>query len=306
MTATRASDALPRASGGPGRSRARNWLADLAANGFAGKCFTIFGVLSSVAGVVQFALPDAGQRIAPGQWPTVLSTIGVVTLVAATVWARPRRSVAYAYRHHGTWTIRISRQDLYDCETPVVVTVDRLASTAPATVGPDSLVSGLVERWFGGDRQALENAIVNAGPRDILHPTGHTLAFAAGTRTGWLYCLADPAVPGARTSWLELAVGHHRLWSTLRPGNLEEIAVPVLGSGFARAQLSFDGLLSMLILSFHAASIQGLVTRTLHVCIRDEDFSTRILTAAGRQLRLLGYQRTDLPPETRSRSVSSS
>jgi hypothetical protein len=67
--------------------------------------------------------------------------------------------------------------------------------------------------------------------------------------------------------------------------------VPVIGAGFARAQLSFDGLLAMLLLSFHAASVQGTVTRTLHVCIRPEDFSTRLLATAGRHLEALGYQR---------------
>jgi hypothetical protein len=128
-------------------------------------------------------------------------------------------------------------------------------------------------------------------------PIGQILAFSApapegggGTRCGWLYCLADPTVDERHTSLLEVVTGHDTLWTALRGENVHAVAVPVLGSGFARARLSFEGLQSPLLLSFHAASLGGTVVRTLHVCVQGPDFSPRLLAEAARQLRSLGYE----------------
>lgn len=270
--------------------RLGHWLDGLAANGFAGKLLGLFGALASGLSCLQFVAPHLPERVTPRQWPVLIAVTALVALVIAVLWALPRTSIQYTYRHQGTWTIRICRGDLFDAGVPVVVTADRRASIAPFDTGPQSLVATLVSRWFGGDHAELERSLGRSRPGAGLLPVGEILPFANGTRSGWLYCLTDPT-SGQHTSLLDVVTGHQRLWDSLRPLNVPAVAVPVLGSGFARARLSLEGLLWTLLLSFHAASLDGGVTRTLHVCIRDTDFTPRLLAGAARQLRALGYVR---------------
>lgn len=268
--------------------RLRRWLADLWKNGIATKFFTLIGVIAAATSPIQFA--PANMRIPANWFPPVVVATGVCTLIVAIVWAHPCASMRWAHHHNGTWTIRISRQDLFARDIPIVVTVDRQATTSPEDAGPHSLVAMLVERWFDGDHLALRRSLAEPDAPDSPFPVGHTIPFRTQTRSGLLYCLAEPTST-THTSWLDLATGYAALWSALRRHNISEIAVPVLGSGFSRGLLSFDGLVSMLIHSFHSASSQGTVARTLHICIHDTDYNPGTMTAAARQLELLGYQR---------------
>lgn len=69
------------------------------------------------------------------------------------------------------------------------------------------------------------------------------------------------------------------------------VVVPVIGAGFARSQLPFNGLLLFLILSFHAASLERLVTRNLKIIVSQDEFDPRVFSAAAKLLGYLGYKK---------------
>jgi hypothetical protein len=277
------------------RRPVRHRLAGLWANGFPEKLLAVLGALATTAGAIQFVLPHLTDDVPARRWAWILGATLLVALAAATVWAWPRSSIRYVHRRGGTWTVLVTRGDLFEAGVPIVVTVDRRATTDPKEVGGQSLVGVLVARWFGGDVAQLDAGLrpprpTGTGTDQPLLSVGHTLAFGAGEAAGWLYCLADPTTEG-HTTLGDVVTGHERLWSTLRTRNVGDVAVPVFGSGFARAQLSLDGLLSLLLLSFHAASLESAVVRTLRVYIHDDDFNPRVLVAAARMLEQLGYER---------------
>src|SRR5581483_555465 len=105
-------------------------------------------------------------------------------------------------------------------------------------------------------------AINPPDPHEADLAPGSTIRFSGpGGRYGWLFCLSKKTPDGSHTTWQDLAFAYSALWTTMRRENSSSVVVPVIGAGFARAQLSFNGLLLFLILSFHAASLERPVTK---------------------------------------------
>jgi hypothetical protein len=95
---------------------------------------------------------------------------------------------------------------------------------------------------------------------------------------------------GSRTDWAHLVASYDRLWRELRYRNLTAVSVPVIGSGFARTQLSFDAVLTQLVLSFHAASLSAQVVPHLRIIIGDTATSYDIHRGVRDLLTSLGYR----------------
>lgn len=164
------------------------------------------------------------------------------------------------------------------------MTVDRRVSLSPEQTGPDSLVGQLVARWFDGNPNALLEQLA-VRPPTATEPDmalGTTLGFGNASGSGWLFCLATKTDHGSRTSWQELTLAYDALWGAMRRENSSAVAVPVIGAGFARSQLPFNGLLLVLVLSYHAASLEGRVSKCLKVVVSREEFDPRAFNTVGR------------------------
>ena len=277
---------------------AAGWIRDLVSNGFGGRFLAGMGAIAAVLGVLQVVAPQQAADVPKVASLPLLIGAAALLAVAAAYLSRPRRAVTCTFRGPSSWNITIRRGDLFDRGSGIVVTVDRLASTALAVVGEDSLVTGLIERWFGGSAAALDAAIGLAGQPASgdgdgdgreLFPVGRLFPFARQGHRGWLLCLTEPSDAGPRTTWQDLHTAHNELWIALRKANVPRVAVPVIGSGYARAQLSLEGLLHLMLLSYHSASLTGRVTADLDIIVSERDYQPIVLTTASRLLAALGY-----------------
>lgn len=260
-------------------TRAFEYVRALSRNGFVLIGVTILGAAGSAIGVLSSAL---------GTLPAAVWYVTIAgSFVAAAVVARPKWAAAYQF-DGGRWRIEIGRGDLFEQGYPVVITTDQQMSIDLDIVGAHSLVGQLVTRWFDGDSADLRIAV-----------GGNTRSGAAGLlarfrnqsgQSGWLLTLARNDGNGSLTTWNDLAVAHEALWNFLRNENARAVALPVIGAGFARARLPYRALLVMLVLSFHAASLEGRVAPLVRVTMPGDDFDPRVLKALDTLLKALDYK----------------
>lgn len=268
---------------------ATDWARDLLSNGFGGRLLVSVGGIATLLGLLQVIAPSAIAKIPRIASPPFLAVSVVLLTLVVVYYSRPKRCITYGFKGLSAWSITIKRGDLFCTESGIVVTADRLGSTARDVVGDHALVTLLAERWFGSSVADLDMAISLPSQRVELLPVGKTLPFIRSGRRGWLLCLAEPTDQGPRTTWQDLHIAYDELWIALRKTNVPRVAVPVIGSGYARAQLSLEGPLHLMLLSYHSASLTGRVVADLEIIVSERDYRPIILTTAGRLLSALGY-----------------
>ncbi|HKA94849.1 MAG TPA: macro domain-containing protein [Streptosporangiaceae bacterium] len=258
-------------------------------NGLVATALAGLGGLGTVVGVVGLISPKLVSDIPIYVWLIFL----VAVVLGSFVIRIPRTTGRFAFEP-GPWAVELAVGDLFDQGSGIVVTADRRLSLGLDQTGPDSLISQLAERWFEHDRAKLreELAIAPPGPGDADLPLGTTIRFSSpGGYYGWLFCLSTRTTDGSRTTWQDLAFSYDALWTAMRRENSSSVVVPVIGAGFARSQLPFNGLLLFLILSFHAASLERPVTKSLKIIVSHEEFDPRAFSAASKLLGYLGYKK---------------
>jgi antiphage defense system Thoeris ThsA-like protein len=256
-------------------------------NGLVGTVLAGLGGLGTVVGVAGLISSQLVSDIPKYTWVIFL----FVVLFGSFLIRIPRFRGRFTFEP-GLWGIELNVGDLFDQGSGIVVTVDRRLSLDQT--GPDSLIGQLVERWFEQDSRKLQEQLATnpPDPREADLALGSTIRFSGpGGRHGWLFCLSAKTPDGSHTTWHDLAFAYNALWTTMRRENSSSVVVPVIGAGFARAQLSFNGLLLFLILSFHAASLERPVTKNLKIIVSHENFDPRAFSAASKLLGYLGYKK---------------
>jgi len=259
-------------------------------NGLVTTALAGLGGLGTVIGVVGLISPALVADIPKYSWGIFL----VIILVGSFVIRIPRLGGKFTFEP-GPWAIELSVGDLFDQGSGIVVTVDRSLSLKLDQTGPESLIAQLIDKWFGQDRAELRDKL---SPRflelrDTDLPLGTTIRFSSPQGYyGWLFCLATKTAGGSHTTWQDLAFSYDALWAALRRENSSSVVVPVIGAGFARTQLPFNGLLIFLILSFHAASLERPVTKNLKIIVSEEEFDPRAFSAASKLLVYMGYKKS--------------
>jgi hypothetical protein len=258
-------------------------------NGFVRITLASLGGLGTMVGVAGLISARLVSEIPKYVWLLLFLAVIIFSFALCV----PRKRARFTF-DRGQWSIELTVGDLFDQETGIVVTVDRRVSLDVDQTGPDSLVGQLTSRWFGNDHRRLvsEVPITIPGAQDPDVALGTVARFSnpAG-RQGWLFCLSTKTVDGSRTTWQDLASAYDALWLAMRRENSSSIAVPIIGAGFARSQLPFNGLMLFLILTFHAASLERPVTKSLRIVISEDDFDPRAFSAAGKFLAYLGYRK---------------
>jgi hypothetical protein len=258
-------------------------------NGLTATALAGLGGLGTVVGVAGLVSAQLVSNIPKYVWAILLAVI----IIGSFLIRIPKFSGRFTFEP-GLWAVDLRVGDLFDQGSGIVVTVDRRLSLDLDQTGPDSLVSQLVGRWFDQDSRKLRDVLATkpsaSGDPDL--ELGSTIRFSsADGHYGWLFCLSTKTADGSRTTWQDLAFAYDALWTAMRRENSSFVIVPVIGAGFARSQLPFNGLLLFLILSFHAASLERPVTKNLKIIVPPDEFDPRAFSAAGKLLGYLGYKK---------------
>jgi hypothetical protein len=177
----------------------------------------------------------------------------------------------------------------------IVITMNRHFDTADPWVSTSSLVAQFVQRYYTDNPDELRNAILKelVLEEESEQPLGRIVRIATGNNT---YLLLGVAGRHEQTRssvavdevWTSLS----RLWQYARKNNISSLRLPVVGSGFARAQVGRVPLILLLLTSYLTAAME-MPTCGLEVVLSRDDADPDLLELVKAYCDILGYKTID-------------
>lgn len=256
--------------------------------------FGIIGVAASVFGLIQVFKPS----LIASPHPLLYSALAVVLLGVLVFRNWPR--LRFRFRHQtNRWAIDIFVGDLFD-EARIVVTTDRSFSLVGSHVGSDSLGGQLVAKWglsadkltgsLKGSTHVEYSHLSSLGPFDP-GSCFHLDMDHNNTSSLDVFLLACGDIPasGQNTNDRDLWDCYEGLWREVRQFQLSSLSIPVIGAGFSSSTLSYAGVLALLVMSFHAASLNRMIVPHLKIVLNADDVDHETFSLVRGVLRALDY-----------------
>lgn len=221
-----------------------------------------------------------------------LAVLTPVGLIFAMTSALPPGDLSL--RHPGIRSnLRIHFGDLFDAKDAVVViTMNRRFDTKPRWVADDSLIGQFMRRYGGqpGASALVETEFFN---RDEDAPVGDIVAHRDGNR-GYLFLAVANRGVESRSTVVVDDIWHalNCLWQYARRNDIGKLAVPIIGTGFARAQIAHTLLLTVLLASYSTASAE-IPVADLDVMVYPGDTDYGLVEFSRAYCDLLGYKIID-------------
>lgn len=201
----------------------------------------------------------------------------VLSICASILIRRPIKSIVIPIPKHD-FSVEVRIANLFDASGSVMVSTNSKfeADVAGGKISPDSLQGQFTARYFTGNQNELIAKI-----KDGLNKVGGSIPFAMGTtipvtthgKTFYFTVMADLNEHGnAFTTVENIKQALVGLWEHVRQsGELQELAVPVMGTGRGRLQVTRKKMIAIIAESFLKAAEAGKFTDKLVIVIRPED-----------------------------------
>jgi len=203
----------------------------------------------------------------------------LLSIAIAIVRRRPTKSILVSFPKND-FSVEVRIEDLFQVSGAVMISTntDFEADIAGGKIAPESLQGQFTARYFTGDQKALLSQI-----RDALksvsgsapYPMGTTIPITAHGKTFYFTAMAELNAQGnASTTPDNVRLALEGLWKHVREaGELQELAVPVVGTGRGRLVRSRKKMISLIAESFVDASEQNKFAEHLVIVVRPEDAS---------------------------------
>lgn len=200
-----------------------------------------------------------------------------LTIIIAIFLRRPVKSISISFPKYD-FNIDVRIIDLFDVNGAVMISSNTLfeADVAGGKIAVDSLQGQFTAKYFTGNQNEL---IQNLNKE--LKSIGTTAPYSMGTtipinthgKTFYFTAMAEMGVGGnAFTSTMDIKKALNGLWEYVREyGELQELAVPVVGTGRGRVRMSRKRIIGLIAKSFYEASIEDKFSNRLIIAIRPED-----------------------------------
>lgn len=265
---------------------------------------TLLAFLGATVTVTQLVLWISGVKggAALGVSLAVLAPVGVVFALRASL---PKTDMTF--RHDSvTAPVRVLIGDIFaETDSVAVITMNRYFDTAPPWVSGDSLIAQLGQREYPGRPGDLRDAILKelACDQETEHTVGDIVQITADRNTYLLLAVADRhelarSTVAVEEVWSALS----RLWQYVRLNNISGLRVPVIGSGFARAQVGRVPLVILLLTSYLTAAMEMPICG-LEIVFRPDGTDLDLLELVKAYCDILGYRATDQKPLTKPASL---
>lgn len=248
------------------------------------KCFfSSIGLFWLITEVLSYFIKDISQN---------LINLGPVFLVFSFgytfVKRRPVISVSHKVANTDV-TIEIKMGDIFDVNGSIVVGVNNSFDTTvnEVLVSSKSLDGKFISKFYDNAthidsdiKKALTGVAVKIkrtskvnGKREI-YPIGTVAMLRARSKTAYLLAISEFNEDGVATSTFEnLQVSIASLWNFIATkGSLEDITIPVLGTGHARIKNKREEIIREIVRSFLAALSEKRFTNKLTICIDVGDY----------------------------------
>ena len=258
---------------------------------------TLLAFFGATVTITQLILWISGVRVGTALAISLitLTPIGVVFALRASL---PKADISF--RHDSaTAPVRVLIGDIFAAaDAVIVITMNRYFDTADPWVSGDSLVTQLIQRCYADDPGEMRSAMLRdlALEQEGEQPVGKIVSISAGKNTYLLLAVADRHEQ-ARSSvavdavWSSLS----QLWQYARLNNISSLRVPVIGSGFARAQVGRVPLIILLLTSYLTAAMEMPICG-LEIVLHPDDADLDLLELIKAYCDILGYRAIDQKP----------
>lgn len=202
-----------------------------------------------------------------------------LSVIGSIIARRPIRSISVEFPQQD-FSVEVRIADLFEVSGAVMVSTNTMyeADVAGGKIAPDSLQGQFTARYFTGSQDELLGQI-REGLKDVSgappYPMGTTLPINTHGKTFYFTAMAELNEQGnARTTAEDVSKALDGLWRYVREaGELQELAVPVIGTGRGRLKLSRKKMIALIAESFVRTSTQTKFTDRLVIVVRREDAS---------------------------------
>ena len=200
-----------------------------------------------------------------------------ISLVFYVLISRPLKSVSIKFPEHD-FCIEVRIIDLFDVTGASMISSNTVfeADVAGGKIAVDSLQGQFTAKYFTGNQNKLLKDIknelksINSSPP---YPMGTTIPIHTHGKTFYFTAMAELGADGNASSTVsDIKNALEGLWSHVRKkGELQELAVPVVGTGRGRLNTSRKQMIALIADSFVKASKKEKFTNKLIITIRPED-----------------------------------
>lgn len=201
----------------------------------------------------------------------------VLSIVGSIILRRPIKSISLDFPQQD-FIVEVRIADIFDVTGAVMISTNTIfeADVAGGRIAPASLQGQFTARYFTGSQDKLLDQIqeeLNSVTGSSPYPMGTTIPIVTHGKTFYFTAMAELNEQGNASSTVdEVKKALGGLWNHVHEaGELQELAIPVIGTGRGRLKLSRKKMISLIAESFVRASSQTKFTDRLVIVVRSED-----------------------------------
>lgn len=201
----------------------------------------------------------------------------ILSAVSAIVSRRPIRKISIKLPQTDVF-VEVRIGDLFDVTGAIMVSTNTVfeSDVAGGKIDPNSLQGQFTAKYYTGNQNTLISAIdaeLKKLPSNAPYPMGTVVPVTTHGKTFYFTAMAtlnDRGNAASTPSDIEQALAG--LWDYVRQaGALQELAVPLVGTGRGRVRMSRDKMIELIAGSFAEAAAEGVLTSKLIIVVRPED-----------------------------------
>lgn len=249
------------------------WRYVLLSSSGAQAVFGVFGAIYFVVEALDFFNVFTRDKYGSAGFLIFLS----ISILVSILVRRPTTSIQLPFSHKD-YCLEVRIGDIFDASGAVMISTntDFESDVAGGKISPNSLQGQFTARFYTGNQNALIAEIAKQlkkiGGRAPF-PMGTTVPITTHGKTFYFTAMSTLNDQGNASSTLQdVKDALDGLWSHVRnAGELQELAIPLVGTGRGRINLPRKKMIEHIAESFADASAKGKFTEKLVICIRPED-----------------------------------
>jgi hypothetical protein len=200
-----------------------------------------------------------------------------LSVIISILCRRPTNTILVNFPHKD-FSIEVRIGDLFDAAGAVMISTNTLfeADVAGKKISPNSLQGQFTAKYYTGSQVELIEALkegMGAIDGSPPYPLGTVIPITTHGKTFYFCAMADLNEQGNASSTLSgVKQSLEGLWAHVREsGELQELAVPLIGTGRGRLQIPRKKMIEIVAESFVAASREGVFADRLVIAILPSD-----------------------------------
>ena len=201
----------------------------------------------------------------------------ILSIFISILLRRPIKSISISFPEYD-FCIDVRIIDLFEISGAAMISTNTLfeADVAGGKIAVNSLQGQFTAKYFTGNQNELIKKIQEGLEFINLtspYPMGTTIPIHTHGKTFYFTAMANIGEGGnASSSISDVNTALNGLWNHVREnGELQELSVPVIGTGRGRIKISRKKMIALIAESFVKESTKNKITEKLIIAIRPED-----------------------------------